>query len=67
MENIRKIRVTVDKAGGYKLEAMEGFTGTSCIEGTKDIELMLGGTKIDDGKKPSYYDGDTPDNIFLNI
>ena len=61
------IRITIDKTGAYRFEAMEGFSGQSCVEKTKTIELVLGGTQVDSGKKDSYYNGDSPENVFVNI
>lgn len=63
----RKIRITIDNKGAYKFEAMEGFSGTSCVSETKNIELVLGGKAVAQGKKDSYYDGDSPNNLFLNL
>lgn len=67
MSDKRSIRITVDKTGTYKFEAMEGFSGESCIEKTKNVELILGGTKITEGKKDSFYDGDAPENVFNSL
>ncbi len=57
----RNIQIKIDNKGNYALEAGEGFSGESCIEKTKDIELILGGTEVDGGKKDSYFDGDDND------
>lgn len=67
MNDKRKIRITIDKKGGYKFEAMEGFNGESCIEKTKNIEMVLGGTAVASGKKDDYYNGDSPENVFVNL
>jgi hypothetical protein len=64
----KSIQIKVDKAGGFVLEAKEGFAGTSCLEQTKTLELVLGGTESDSGKKDSYYDGDSnPISINLDL
>lgn len=63
----RKIRITIDSKGMYKFEAMEGFTGASCTNETKSIELVLGGKAVARGKKDNYYDGDSPSNLFLSL
>lgn len=64
----RVIEITIDNKGNYTLEAKEGFSGESCIEKTKDIELVLGGTEVDGGKTDAYYDPDDNDvSISLNL
>lgn len=67
MNDKRKIRIKIDTKGQYTLEAMEGFSGESCVEKTKNIELLLGGERVSEGKKDEYYAGDTPESLFLNI
>ena len=62
----RKIKIIIDKKGQYTLIAGEGFTGESCLEKTKNIEMALGGVEVDGGKTDSYYDGDE-DPISINI
>lgn len=62
----RTVKFRVEKDGAYSLEAMEGFSGMSCVEKTKDIELVLGGQEISSGKKDTYYDSD-PNPDFINI
>ena len=62
----RVVKITISKDGQYRMEAMEGFAGQDCINKTKDIELVLGGTEIGEGKKDSYYDGgDNPNTINI--
>ena len=63
----RKVRITIDKKGAYSMEALEGFSGQSCVEKTKNIELILGGSEIDGGKTGSYYDGDDTAPISINL
>jgi hypothetical protein len=38
---MKKIVVTFDKRGGSKIEAF-GFTGSGCLQATKDIEEAIG-------------------------
>lgn len=56
MSNQKRIKVTIDPKGNYQLEALEGFSGQSCTEATKHIEVALGGLEVDEGKKDAYYD-----------
>lgn len=68
MELTKKtIEIRIDEKGNFGLEAKEGFSGTSCMEQTKELEVVLGGTEVADGKKDSYYDGDdSPISINLS-
>lgn len=52
------VKITIDKKGVYKMEALEGFSGTSCTEQTKGLELILGGSEIGEGKTDAYYGPD---------
>ena len=63
----RKIKIIIEKSGDYSLEAMEGFSGTSCVEKTQQLELVLGGTMTAEGKKQSYYDTDPYDPVTLKL
>ena len=63
----RKVRVTIAKDGSYKLEALEGFSGTSCVQGTQQIELALGGTTVETGKTQAYYDPDGDDGVMIKF
>jgi hypothetical protein len=61
----KTVQIKIDKKGDVVLTAGEGFSGESCLEGTKDIEVILGGTEVDSGKTDSYYDPDSdPLKIF---
>lgn len=62
----RKIRITIDKQGNYELEALEGFSGASCVEATKNLEIAIGGIVVDEEKKPEYFDPDDSP-IRLNL
>jgi hypothetical protein len=63
----RNVRITIDSKGQYTLEAGEGFSGASCLEKTKNLEVALGGTAIDEGKTGSYYDGDGDSPVTINL
>lgn len=58
------VKITIDKTGVYKMEAVEGFAGTSCTEQTKGLELILGGAEIGEGKTDDYY---KPDDSPVSI
>lgn len=65
MAEQKQVKVTISHGGDFKFEALKGFSGTSCVEETKDLELMLAGSgsEVDEGKKPEYYEGDAFTNI----
>ena len=62
----KQVLITVKKDGTYSVKPQEGFSGTSCVEQTKDLEILLGGEMVSQEKTSEYYDGDTPD-IDLNL
>lgn len=66
MNDKRKIRIKIAKDGKYTIEAMEGFSGESCVEKTKNIEIMIGGQVVERGKKDEFYDGDAAPELTLN-
>lgn len=65
--NYRKIQIVIDNEGNYTLEAMEGFSGASCVQGTQEIEVAIGGSTTESEKKDEYYmpDNDTSINLFI--
>lgn len=65
----RHIAVTIDKQGAFTVEAKEGFVGESCVEKTKNIELLLGegATEMASGKTDAYFDGDGDNPISINL
>jgi len=64
----KSIEIVIDKTGNFALEAKEGFAGENCLSQTKDIEIVLGGIEIDDGKTNAFYDGDdSPVSINLDL
>lgn len=65
----RKVQITIDKKGAYTMKALEGFSGESCVNNTKNIELVLGegATEVGSGKTDAYYDGDGDAPISINL
>lgn len=57
-----KYTFTIDPEGNLKME-YEGETGSACLEATKEIEIAIGGTKIDEGKTSDYYKPDDPQDV----
>lgn len=62
-----KVKFTIARGGGIKMEVIDG-EGASCEEITRDLELHLSrvGEKVDSGRKPEYYQGNTL-NTFSSI
>nr|DAV25074.1 MAG TPA: Protein of unknown function (DUF2997) [Caudoviricetes sp.] len=62
------VEIRINEKGGYTFQAKEGFSGTSCIERTKDLELALGGTVVSKEKTKEFYEADpsSPVTIKLN-
>lgn len=61
------VEIRINEKGGHTFQAKEGFSGTSCIERTKDLELALGGVAISREKTKEYYDTDPSSPITINL
>lgn len=61
----KRLKVIIGKDGTYALET-SGFTGESCVNQTKDIEVLLGGQEVDSGKTDEYFGG-FDESVNLNI
>jgi hypothetical protein len=63
-----KVKFTIKPGGGISFEVLDG-QGQSCVEVTKDIELHLSraGNKVDEGKKPEYYEAGPDINVFNDL
>jgi hypothetical protein len=62
----QRVRITIDTKGNPTLACLEGFEGENCLSQTKELEMVLGGTEVDGGKTPEYYDGGN-NPISINI
>jgi hypothetical protein len=68
MEDKQVVEITVKKDGSYTFKALEGFSGESCRNQTKQLEMVLGGEAISTQNTKDYYDGNGGDvNINLNL
>ncbi len=65
--NQKKIRITIDKKGNYGVQALEGFSGASCVEQTRCIELAIGGTEVSEGKTDAYYNPEDENPVSINL
>ena len=67
MTNQKRVKVTIDKKGNYTIEALEGFSGTSCVEQTKNLEVAIGGMSVEEGKTDAYYNPDDDNPITIEF
>lgn len=61
------VEIRVNPKGGFTFEAKEGFSGSSCVEKTKDLEIALGGRTISTEKTADYYKPDESDPLKIKI
>ena len=63
------VEIRIDTKGNFTFLAKEGFSGTSCIERTKELELVLSNNAVVVSKKKTndYYKKDDNDPLKLNI
>lgn len=54
---MKKMVITIEEDGTADIDLQEGFFGMSCVEKSKEIELILGGTQVEQKQKPEMYDG----------
>lgn len=65
--NQKRVKITIDKKGDYTIEALEGFSGTSCVEQTKTLEVAIGGSVVSEGKTGAYYDPDSGAPVSITM
>lgn len=63
-----KVKFLIDKQGEITMEVIDG-AGESCLAATADLEVSLAsvGSKVDEGKKPEYYDGGGGISVFNDL
>lgn len=54
---MKKVIITIAEDGTSEIDLVEGFSGMSCIEKSKEIELILGGNQVEQKQKPEMYEG----------
>ena len=50
--------ITINEDGSTEIDLQEGFSGMSCVEKSKEIELIIGGQQVEQKEKPEYYEAD---------
>lgn len=63
-----EVKFTIGLGGTINMEVLNG-QGESCTLATKDLEvsLMNAGDKVDEGKKPEFYDGGNNLSAFNDL
>lgn len=54
---MKKVDIIINEDGSTEIDLVEGFSGMSCVEKSKEIELLIGGEQIDRKEKPEMYEG----------
>lgn len=54
---MKRMVITIEEDGTADIDLQEGFSGMSCVEKSKEIELILGGTQVEQKQKPEMYEG----------
>lgn len=62
------VKFTVKPGGDIQLEVLNG-QGESCIAATQELEVSLAsaGKKVDEGKKPEFYEGGGGISVFNDL
>jgi hypothetical protein len=64
---MKKIKMTVDKQGNVNYDLLEGYSGMSCEQKAKGIEVLVAGiSNSETHQKPEYFEdnGDEMIDIF---
>ena len=54
---MKKATITINEDGSTEIDLKEGFSGMSCIEKSKEIELLIGGEQVEQKQKPEMFEG----------
>lgn len=65
--NDKRVKIVIDKQGNYAIEALEGFSGSSCVDQTKTLEVAIGGIAVSEGKTNAYYDPDSENPVYVDL
>lgn len=55
---MKRMKITIFEDGNTDIDLQEGFSGMSCVEKSKQIELIINGEQKEQKVKPEYYDED---------
>ena len=54
---MKRATITINEDGSTEIDLKEGFSGMSCIEKSKEIELLIGGEQVEQKQKPEMFKG----------
>ena len=61
------VEIRINEEGGLTFQAKEGFSGASCVERTRDLELALGGRAVSQQKTDDYYKNDDQSPLRIKL
>lgn len=61
------VEIRINEEGGFTFQAKEGFSGASCIERTRDLELALGGRAVKQEKTDDFYKDDEQSPLRIKL
>ena len=64
---MKQMDIVFNSDGTTEIDLKEGFSGMSCVEKSKQLEIIIGGTQIEQKEKPEYYEADTSVDIGIDI
>ena len=54
---MKKATITINEDGSTEIDLKEGISGMSCVEKSKEIELLIGGEQVEQKQKPEMFEG----------
>lgn len=63
----KRAKIIINEDGTTDIDLIEGFSGGSCAETSKQIELILGGGQITQKEKPEFYENEQDASVQLGI
>lgn len=63
----KRIQFTIDPKGNWVMKTLEGFSGSSCTEQTRNLEVAIGGVVAAEGKTDAYYRPDDEAPVTIGM
>lgn len=65
---MKKATITINEDGSTEIDLKEGFSGMSCVEKSKEIELLIGGEQVEQKQKPEMFEsGDVSVDLGIDL
>lgn len=65
---MKVVEITIRRDGTRDIDLKEGFGGVGCVEQSKKLELIIGGTAVEAKEKPEMYDsGDVSVDLGIDL